>query len=337
MKCTSPLYRVNNVTELGAKAPGFVIKRKIVGYKDYLHFTQNLGVNPLIFTKINCGQCLSCRIQHAKIWAERCLLESQDYKSNMFITFTYDDNHLHYNELGYPVLYKKDMQDFFKRLRQYLARRSLPNVRYFCAGEYGENSFRPHYHAIIFGLDLPDLKVYKVDKGTVYYNSEILQELWQNKGFCVIGKVCAETVAYTARYSLKKLEFPSKLIAENNLSEKVNSLSDKEYFYSLIVTERVPKPFLIMSRRPGIARNYYDRNKELIYENDYVPGSKIKHIRYFDKLFEEENPYRMIDCKTIRGAIAEGQPPPRTILNEEKYLDVLRDYFKTKKPRRDKL
>ena len=34
-------------------------------------------------------------------------------------------------------------------------------IKYFVCGEYGTKNYRPHYHMLIYGLPLNDLKVYK--------------------------------------------------------------------------------------------------------------------------------------------------------------------------------
>jgi hypothetical protein len=85
----------------------------------------------------------------------------------------------------------------------------------YAAGEYGDQTKRPHYHAIIYGLELDDLVFYKkmaLESANLYYNyynSESLQSCWRDKdgndiGFVVVGKVTWETCAYVARYIMKK-------------------------------------------------------------------------------------------------------------------------------------
>ena len=62
---------------------------------------------------------------------------------NAYITLTYNDDHLPANGSLQP----RDLQLFWKRLRK--AR--TPGIRYYACGEYGDQTARPHYHAIIFG------------------------------------------------------------------------------------------------------------------------------------------------------------------------------------------
>ena len=52
-----------------------------------------------------------------------------------------------------PVLFKQDMVNLFKRVRrnlQYYGIKDVNAFKYFCTGEYGPTTLRPHFHAIIF-------------------------------------------------------------------------------------------------------------------------------------------------------------------------------------------
>ena len=73
-----------------------------------------------------------------------------------FCTFTYDDDHVPRSyypdpETGEAIpsltLCKRDFQLLMKRIR-----RRFPDdhIRFFACGEYGSQTFRPHYHAIVF-------------------------------------------------------------------------------------------------------------------------------------------------------------------------------------------
>lgn len=151
------------------------------------------------YIEIPCGKCIACRLAYSRQWADRCMLEASFHDSNYFVTLTYDNEHLPLvetidNDTGEIIhnatLVKRDLQLFFKRLRK-----ALPDckIRYYACGEYGSQTLRPHYHAIIFGLTLDDLVLYKMSPdGYNYYNSQTLDNIWKN-GYAVITNVTWDT------------------------------------------------------------------------------------------------------------------------------------------------
>jgi hypothetical protein len=117
--------------------------------------------------KIPCGRCVGCRLEKSRQWANRCMLELQYHESSFFVTLTYDDDHVpvtYYSEnddgeaRSALTLRFRDLQLFLKRLRK---EHYYERLRFFACGEYGSTTYRPHYHAIIFGLTLDDLRPYK--------------------------------------------------------------------------------------------------------------------------------------------------------------------------------
>nr|CAI9750867.1 replication initiation protein [Microvirus sp.] len=243
--------------------------------------------------QIPCGQCVGCRLERSRQWANRCMLELQYHKSSYFVTLTYDEDHVPVSMYGdretgeaHPslTLRKRDFQLFMKRLRKKFG----DGIRFFAAGEYGTETFRPHYHAIIFGLELDDLEVYnRSAQGFTYYNSPALQACWQN-GFAVVAEVSWDTCAYTARYVMKKLT------------------GAESQFYSDF---NIEPEFSLMSRRPGIARQYYDDHPDL-YQYDYINistedgGRKFRPPKYFDRLYDLDCPEDSARLKEIRKNLA---------------------------------
>lgn len=104
-------------------------------------------VDPFVTTAgaFGCGQCLPCRFNKRRTWTHRILLEALSHgeKNCSFVTLTYEDMPA---DRSVSVA---ELQLWLKRLRKYLSPR---RVRYFCVGEYGDRSWRPHYHAALFGL-----------------------------------------------------------------------------------------------------------------------------------------------------------------------------------------
>ena len=159
------------------------------------------------YDTIPCGRCIGCRLQKSREWANRAVMELPYHSSNLFITLTYDDDHVPHSgsvsDNGEYVdtltLNKEDLRNFWKRLRNYCDNKD-EKIRYLACGEYGSNTARPHYHAIVFGLSLPDLVPFtKNDLGDWLYTSETLAKIWKN-GNVLVGEANYETIAYVARY-----------------------------------------------------------------------------------------------------------------------------------------
>ena len=153
-----------------------------------------------------CGRCVGCRLKRSKEWAIRCIHESKLHSDNAFITLTYDDKKLPYRPIGVPPadksLYYPDFQKFMKRLRKAYSGRI---IRFYMAGEYGEQFGRPHFHACLFGVDFSDkIPFKKTPSGSVIYTSKILEKLWPY-GFSSVGNVDFQSAAYVARYIMKKI------------------------------------------------------------------------------------------------------------------------------------
>lgn len=152
---------------------------------------------------VNCRKCSECKLARAKEWACRLHYELKNHEKACFITLTYDN--AHYKRL----LDKADLQKFIKRLRSQI---HPVKIKYFACGEYGDRTWRPHFHAIIFGYDFADkVKRGKSKKGYPLYQSPELAKLWQY-GFHTIQDVSLATCVYTALYTGKsKNQLPKML------------------------------------------------------------------------------------------------------------------------------
>lgn len=108
-----------------------------------------------------------------------------------------------------PTLIRKDLSDWLKRLRITYQRRnenSLP-LRFFACGEYGNETQRPHYHAILFGY-----------RGCAYTRSrysdgrtidccsscDLIRDTWGH-GIVECQQLAAPHLRYVAGYITKKM------------------------------------------------------------------------------------------------------------------------------------
>lgn len=55
-----------------------------------------------------------------------------------------------FNHEDFPILWKRDVQLFVKRLRKHLSKFTYEKIRYYIIGEYGPQHYRPHYHALFW-------------------------------------------------------------------------------------------------------------------------------------------------------------------------------------------
>lgn len=235
---------------------------------------------------VPCGQCIGCRIDRSREWAIRCVHEAQMHEHNCFITLTYDNEHLPPGN----TLDKEELQRFLKRLRHHCGQ-----FRYFACGEYGDETNRPHYHAVLFGLNFhEDRKVHSRNKqGDNCYISETLTEVWGN-GHAYIGQFNYATAAYTARYVMKKQN--GKNASEHEMYQRLDIESGLLF--------QVQPTFAVMSLKPGLGSTWYDKYKKdafpsdlLVYKGKTHPVPKY----YVNKLEKEDKPtFKKIKNKRLK-------------------------------------
>jgi hypothetical protein len=255
MPCFHPLkgWRSKTVERSG--------KRKIV-------FKQEDGYADLP-VQLPCGQCTGCRLERSRQWAMRCLHESQMHSSNCFVTLTYDQEHMPAG--GTLVL--RDYQLFMKRLRK----RYGDGIRFYHCGEYGPTTWRPHYHALLFGLDFDDKVIFKVTNDIPVYTSEHLSGLWPH-GFSTVGDVTFDSAAYVARYVMKKITGERAEAHYRHVDEFGE------------VHDRAPE-YTTMSRRPGIGADWFKKFRSDVFPGDFVVvnGVKCRPPKFYDALYEHSD------------------------------------------------
>ena len=227
------------------------------------------------YMTIPCGQCTGCRSEYSRQWALRNMHEASLYKradgssNNCFITLTYDKKNLPSNN----SLDKKAFPTFIRSLRK----RTKEKIRYYACGEYGDNFGRPHYHAILFNYYPDDLVPLKKD----LYTSKSISDAWLNQGHVSLGDCTFQSAAYVSNYVQKKINGKQKL-------EHYTNTSTGEW--------REPE-FSLMSRKPGIGKNWYDKYYKDIYETGkdglHMNGKFMKPPKYYDKQYKDDFPELM--------------------------------------------
>ena len=260
-----------------------------------------------------CGQCIGCRLERSRQWAIRCMHEASLHPENCFITLTYADKHLPKDR----SLDLTHQQKFFKRLRKLISPKKL---RFFSCGEYGDQFGRPHYHACIFGYDFPDRMPLMASRSEYYdtlFRSPTLEKLWP-LGISSIGDVTFESAAYVARYITKK-------ITGKNAIDHYNTI---DYQTGEILAERRPE-YVTMSRRPGIAKLWFEKYSADVFNGDYIilRGKKLKVPKYYNAQYELLAPEKFRKIKFLRELNAhmhsENNTPDRLLVREElQYLKL---------------
>lgn len=243
------------------------------------------STNPLT---LPCGQCNGCKADRAEEWALRCYHESQTHQANSFITLTFSDSEL---PEDYSV-HVRTWQLFMKRLRYEL---NGTKLRFFACGEYGEQTNRPHYHALIFGYDFSnDRKLLSEDgQGNCLYQSELLQKVWPY-GHSTIGDVTYASAKYCAQYIMKKVKPSHPSAADHYL--RIHPITNK------LVT--VQPEFACQSRRPGLGTTWFDKFKSDAFPSDFIVVEGKMHAvpRFYDRKLQEEE-LATIKCVRKRKSI----------------------------------
>lgn len=142
------------------------------------------------------------------MWTGRILLEAQYQRFNSsFVTLTYDEKYL--PDRG--SLDTRDLAQFTNRLRARGKINAAGNLRFFAVGEYGTQTWRPHYHLSLFGIE-PELE------------SEI-KGCW-DYGHVHVGEVSPESASYIAGYTTKKMtSVRDERILDTGLHPEFNRMS----------------------------------------------------------------------------------------------------------------
>lgn len=134
---------------------------------------------------VPCGRCYACLTNRRNDWSVRLYYESKQHFKQVFLTLTYDDEHLEITNGNVEI---KHLQDFFKRIRK------KAKIRYYAVGEYGTRTFRAHYHILLFGLSSKDYT--------------FIQSCWPF-GFISIGEVSPSSIHYVTKYHVNRGHYPN--------------------------------------------------------------------------------------------------------------------------------
>lgn len=236
---------------------------------------------------VPCGKCPNCLKRRASGWSFRLAQQEKVSMCSHFLTLTYDTRKVPITERGYLTLDKRDVQLFMKRLRKAHGK-GYPKLVYYCCGEYGGKTWRPHYHMILFNAKV-----------------ELIQEAWQN-GDVHFGEVNGASVGYTLKYMTKEAKVPqhqnddripefslmSKGIGSNYLTEAMLA-----WHHAALVDRMYCN--LPDGRKVSMPRYY----KEKIYSDE--ERERINHAFEIRRLYAELDEAERYAKLTPREAVAE--------------------------------
>lgn len=156
-----------------------------------------------VFITAPCGHCLECVRARRNQLFSRMVCEQYSHGDIPAVFFT-----LTYNDLNLPSdrsVSVDDVRMFFNRFYLYLRREGYDvdsnSVRHIYFSEYCPSSGRPHYHGLIFGLD--------VKKRWPFYLDFVdwLEKCW-GKGFVHAKHFEPRGFKYVCKYLLKESNVP---------------------------------------------------------------------------------------------------------------------------------
>lgn len=232
-------------------------------------FRPNGKASPL---KLNCGQCIGCRLEKQRNWAIRSMHEAQMHAANCFLTLTYSEESL-------PKDHSLDVRHWQKLAKR--IRKNIGPFRFLHCGEYGPLHLRPHYHALIFGLDFRDdsIPVPGRNPGHELRISAALTELWK-LGNHTVGPITPATTAYVASYTVKKRSGPRKESACERVHESTGECWN------------VKPEYATMSRNPGLGKSWFVKYHRDVYPDNFVvfDSKPVKPPPYYDQLLAKHDP-----------------------------------------------
>lgn len=286
----------------------------------------NIGYRDLPMT-VACGRCIGCRLDYSFQWGIRCMHEKRMHVASSYVTLTYD-------ETTCPADMSLDVtvhQRFMKRLRKAcgtgikfalcgeygsLCERCLKSEKYcLCPGPITDPlPGRPHYHAILFGVDFSDKRLLKTNNGNPLYTSAQLAKLWP-LGFSSVGEVTFDSCCYVARYVTKKKsgdKFADHYLWPNEAGIWIDR--KPEYFATSLGGRTGPG---------GLGLAYYRKYGKEMWNSDSVvmAGYEVPVPRYYVKQLEKEDEAAALERRKKRVADARSRAwnntPDRLRVREE--------------------
>lgn len=210
------------------------------------------------------------------MWTDRCVFEANTTPlPSAFVTLTYDDDHLPLKN-GVPVVNADDVRLFRMRLRKHLKR----PYKFFFTSEYGEQTYRPHYHGLLFGFNPSDYndvnalyKAWSVDKSPI--------------GFFSVDFFNASNARYCLKYISKEYNEKDRLDYEKRglepLFHRMSKGIGKDWFFQHLAEIKAMNGYLVNGKVRPLPR-YYAKMLELLNTSKMsVEEFSAKFSKYNDR------------------------------------------------------
>lgn len=250
-----------------------------------------------------CGQCMPCRVAKRRVWTHRIMLETAMHSDNTFVTLTYSDENMPRLEDGRGILVPKHMQDWLKRLRRaYSDATQGRKLRFYGVGEYGDNSWRPHFHLALFNF--PNCRYgqsrYFSGVQNCCFACDMVRDTW-SFGNVMLAELNVNTSQYVCGYVTKKMT------AKDDVRLK-----------------GLPPEFARMSLRPGIGADAMHDVASTLLQFDLVEGDADvpSALRHGKRLL----PLGNYLTRKLRTYVGKDEKAPESVLQSvKKELQPLRD------------
>lgn len=278
----------------------------------------------LRYAYVPCGKCADCRKAKQNEWQFRLFSEFLDLKKKgwnvAFCTLTYDEDSLpvipeccfedpsQYREIA--CFDRQSVREWIDAIRQYCKYHYKfvkgNNIRYFIASEYGSNTHRPHYHAILAWPNslsyerMHALAMHYWNKGWLFPRNPA------GDGKCLSFEVVGDAshaLAYCSKYACKDIDFVDE-VKDLKLYDNVRKYPENSDERAYAQIYRNCKPFHIQSCSMGLEpiKRMSDEEKREVFVNGMAfvgDGNMYKVPVYIKNKILFDN-YYVIDEKGNR-------------------------------------